>query len=113
MIYYSTIIPLMLAAMLALFIIPRILVVSVKKELMDEGAAVRDGKVKRNVPRLGGVSLYPILVISVGLPLGLTFLLNDDFSTNAENMPYFVQFMMVLTGLYDSLRCPGCALCHC
>ena len=99
MIYYSTIIPLMLAAMLALFIIPRILVVSVKKELMDEGAVVRDGKIKRNVPRLGGVSLYPILVISVGLPLGITFLLNDDFNTNAENMPYFVQFMMVLTGL--------------
>ena len=99
MIYYSTIIPLMLAAVLALFIIPRILVVSVKKELMDEGATVRDGKIKRNIPRLGGVSLFPILVISVGLPLGCTFLLNENFTTNGENMPYFVQFMMVLTGL--------------
>lgn len=99
MIYYSTIIPLMLAVLLALFIIPRILVVSVKKELMDEGAVVKDGKKKRIVPRLGGVSLFPILVISVGLPLGCTFLLNEDFSTNGENMPYFVQFMMVLTGL--------------
>ena len=99
MIYYFILAPLLLSVLLALFIIPRILVVSVKKELMDEGAVVRDGKIKRNVPRLGGVSLYPILVISVGLPLSFTFLMNDDFTTNGENVEYFIQFMMVLTGL--------------
>lgn len=99
MIYYSIIIPLLLATSLALFIIPRIIMVSVKKELMDEDAIERDGKIRRKVPRFGGVSLFPILVISVGLPLACTFLLNDQFSTNAENGTCFVQFMMMMTGM--------------
>ena len=99
MIYYSIIIPLLLAALLSLYIIPRIIVVSVKKELMDEGIMVRDGKKRRKVPRLGGVSLFPIMVISVGLPLACTFFLNDQYSTNAENMNVFVMFVMMLTGL--------------
>ena len=99
MIYYSIIIPLLLASLLSLYIIPRIIVVSVKKELMDEEIMVRDGRRKRNVPRLGGVSLFPIMVISVGLPLACTFFLNDQYSTNAENMDVFVMFVMMLTGL--------------
>ena len=99
MIYYSIIIPLLLATFLAFFIIPRIIMVSVKKELMGDEALVRDGKVRRNVPRFGGVSLFPILVISVGLPLACTFFLNNQFSTNAENSTYFVQFMMMMTGM--------------
>lgn len=99
MIYYSIIIPLLLATLLSLYIIPRIIVVSVKKELMDEGTIVRDGKRRRNVPRLGGVSLFPIMIISVGLPLACTFFLNDQYSTNAENMSVFVMFVMMLTGL--------------
>lgn len=99
MIYYSIIIPLLLATSLALYIIPRIIMVSVKKELMGDEALVRDGKVRRNVPRFGGVSLFPILVISVGLPLACNFFLNDQFSTNAENMEYFVQFLLMMTGL--------------
>lgn len=99
MIYYSIIIPLLLATSLSLYIIPRIIVVSVKKELMGEESMVRERKKRRNVPRLGGVSLFPILVISVGLPLACTFFLHDQFSTNAENMSYFVQFMLMVTGL--------------
>ena len=99
MIYYSIIIPLLLATFLAFFIIPRIIMVSVKKELMGEETVVRDGKIRRRVPRFGGVSLFPILVVSVGLPLACTFFLNDQFSTNAENSTYFVQFMLMMTGL--------------
>lgn len=99
MIYYSIIIPLLLASFLALYILPRIIVVSVKKELLDESELVRDGKRKRNVPRLGGVSLFPILIISVGLPLACTFFLYDQYTTSSENMDGFVQFMLMLTGL--------------
>ena len=99
MLFYSIIIPLLLATSLALFIIPRIIMVSVKKELMGEETVVRDGKIRRRVPRFGGVSLFPILVVSVGLPLACTFFLNDQFSTNAENSTYFVQFMLMMTGL--------------
>ena len=99
MIYYSIIIPLIIATFLSLYIIPRIIVVSVKKELMDEGAMVRDGKIRRKVPRLGGVSLFPILVISVGLPLACTFLMHDQYAQTPENTSYFVKFLMMLTGI--------------
>ena len=73
--------------------------VSVRKELYDEATQERRGRKKRNVPRLGGVSLFPILVISVGLPLAYTFMLGDSFDTNGETQAYFVQFMMMLAGL--------------
>ena len=99
MIYYSILLPLLLAMSLSLYIIPRILVVSVRKELYDEATQERRGRKKRNVPRLGGVSLFPILVISVGLPLAYTFMLGDSFDTNGETQAYFVQFMMMLAGL--------------
>ena len=99
MIYYSILLPLLLAMSLSLYIIPRILVVSVRKELYDEATQERRGRKKRNVPRLGGVSLFPILVISVGLPLAYTFMLGDSFDTNGETQEYFVQFMMMLAGL--------------
>ena len=99
MIYYSIIIPLLLATLLSLYIIPRIIVVSVKKELMGEEAIMSDGKKRRKVPRLGGVSLFPILMISVGLPLGYTFLLHDQYATTPEYSTYFVRFLMMVTGM--------------
>ena len=99
MTYFSTLLPFLLAMSLSLYIIPRILVVSVKKELYDEAIMERRGKKKRNVPRLGGVSLFPIMVMSVGLPLAYTFLLGDSLDNNSETLDYFVQFMMMLAGL--------------
>ena len=99
MIYYSILIPLFLAVFLSLYIIPHILVVSVKKELADETSMELTGKKKRNVPRLGGVSLFPILVISVGIPLAGTFLLGTSFNTNGETADYFVEFVMMVAGL--------------
>ena len=99
MIYYSILIPLFLAVFLSLYIIPHILVVSVKKELADETSMELTGKKRRNVPRLGGVSLFPILVISVGIPLAGTFLLGASFNTNGETADYFVEFVMMVAGL--------------
>ncbi len=99
MIYYSILIPLFLAVFLSLYIIPHILVVSVKKELADETSMELTGKKRRNVPRLGGVSLFPILVISVGIPLAGTFLLGASFNTNGETADYFVEFVMMIAGL--------------
>ena len=57
MIYYSILLPLLLAMSLSLYIIPRILVVSVRKELYDEATQERRGRKKRNVPRLA-IGLY-------------------------------------------------------
>ena len=73
--------------------------VSVKKELADETSMELTGKKRRNVPRLGGVSLFPILVISVGIPLAGTFLLGASFNTNGETADYFVEFVMMVAGL--------------
>ena len=99
MTYFSTLLPFLLAMSLSLYIIPRILVVSVKKELYDKATIERRGKKKRNVPRLGGVSLFPIMVMSVGLPLAYTFVSGNSLDTNGETIDYFVQFMMMLAGL--------------
>ena len=55
--------PMILAGVLATYIIPRILVVSVKKDLVVPSETRAKGRLR--VPRLGGVSLFPILIISV------------------------------------------------
>ena len=78
MLYLSMMVPLLLAVALAMYIIPRILMVSVKKEL-NLPPRLSD-KSKRTVPRLGGVSLFPVLVIS-------------------ENEATFVQYMFAIAGL--------------
>lgn len=57
--------PLLLSIVLATYIIPRILFVSVKKDLVLPSLTLKKGRLR--VPRLGGVSLFPILVISLGV----------------------------------------------
>ena len=64
MIYVSVILPLLLALLLAQYMIPRILMVSVKKDLVIPSETRDKGRLR--VPRLGGVSLFPVLVISAG-----------------------------------------------
>lgn len=97
MVYYSVLVPLLLSAVLAMYIIPRILMVSVKKELNLPPRLTDKGK--RAVPRLGGVSLFPILVISVGT--GIVASLIDDWETllSGYSEEAFVQFMFVIAGL--------------
>ena len=55
MLYISLFVPLLLNIILATYIIPRILVVSVKKDLVIPSET--KGKGRLRVPRLGGVSL--------------------------------------------------------
>ena len=58
MLYISTLVPVLLSICLAMYIIPRILVVSTKKNLNIPPRHTDKGR--RPVPRLGGVSLFPI-----------------------------------------------------
>ena len=97
MLYISVIVPFVLALVLATYIIPRILVVSVKKDLVIPSET--KGKGRLRVPRLGGVSLFPILVISVGatIVLLLSFFALSFLST--EDKTSFVQYMFGLAGL--------------
>jgi UDP-N-acetylmuramyl pentapeptide phosphotransferase/UDP-N-acetylglucosamine-1-phosphate transferase len=97
MLYISVIVPFVLAIVLATYIIPRILVVSVKKDLVIPSETKDKGRLR--VPRLGGVSLFPILVISVGATIVvlLTFFAPSFLST--EDQTAFVQYMFGLAGL--------------
>ena len=95
--YYALFIPLVLSILLAMYIIPRILVVSVKKDLTLPPRLSDKGH--RSVPRLGGVSLFPILVISVGA--AIVFCMFEDWDLLLIGKPEssFVQYLLTLAGL--------------
>ncbi|MBQ6379559.1 MAG: undecaprenyl/decaprenyl-phosphate alpha-N-acetylglucosaminyl 1-phosphate transferase [Prevotella sp.] len=97
MLYISLIVPLLLTIVLATYIIPRILVVSVKKDLVIPSET--KGKGRLRVPRLGGVSLFPILIISVGTTLVLLITLFSLSLLEKEDKTTFVQYMFGLAGL--------------
>lgn len=97
MLYISIIVPLLLTIVLATYIIPRILVVSVKKDLVIPSET--KGKGRLRVPRLGGVSLFPILVISVGTTVVLLITLFSLSLLEKEDKTTFVQYMFGLAGL--------------
>jgi UDP-N-acetylmuramyl pentapeptide phosphotransferase/UDP-N-acetylglucosamine-1-phosphate transferase len=97
MLYLSMMVPLLLAVALAMYIIPRILMVSVKKELNLPPR--RSDKSKRTVPRLGGVSLFPIMVISVGAAVVACLMDSGTTLFTAESEYTFVQYMFAIAGL--------------
>lgn len=97
MLYISIIIPLVLSITLATYIIPRILVVSVKKDLVIPSET--KGKGRLRVPRLGGVSLFPVLIISVGAAIVILQLFFDQSFLERVDKMSFVQYMFGLAGL--------------
>lgn len=97
MLYLSLFVPLLLSIGLAMYIIPRILVVSVKKDLNLPPRYTDKGH--RNVPRLGGVSLFPILVISVGLAAVSCLMFDWRTLLSGEDEDTFVQFTFAIAGL--------------
>ena len=97
MLYISLLVPLLLTIVLATYIIPRILVVSVKKDLVIPSETKSKGRLR--VPRLGGVSLFPILIISVGATIVLLLSFFADSLLRMEDKISFVQYMFGLAGL--------------
>ncbi|MBO5593723.1 MAG: undecaprenyl/decaprenyl-phosphate alpha-N-acetylglucosaminyl 1-phosphate transferase [Prevotella sp.] len=99
MLYLSMMVPLLLSVALAMYIIPRILMVSVKKEL-NLPPRLSD-KSKRTVPRLGGVSLFPIMVISVGAAIVACMMDLEGEQTLfvGQSESTFVQYMFAIAGL--------------
>lgn len=97
MLYISLIVPLVLSIVLATYIIPRILVVSVKKDLVIPSETRSKGRLR--VPRLGGVSLFPILIISVGATAVILLSFFDQSFLEGEDKTSFVQYMFGLAGL--------------
>ena len=97
MLYISIFVPLLLNIVLATYIIPRILVVSVKKDLVIPSETKSKGRLR--VPRLGGVSLFPILIISVGTTIVLLLTFSSSSFLEKEDTTTFVQYMFGLAGL--------------
>lgn len=97
MIYISIISSLLLSAALATYMIPRILMVSVKKDLVIPSETRSKGRLR--VPRLGGVSLFPILIICVGTMVVLCLNYDQSGLWGMGNKTRFVQYMFALAGL--------------
>lgn len=97
MLYISMFVPLLLSVVLAMYIIPRILVVSVKKDLNIPPRFTDKGK--RSVPRLGGVSLFPILIISIGAAVVACLMVDSHTLLAWENDDTFVQYVFAIAGL--------------
>ena len=95
--YLAILLPLLLSVVLATYIIPRILVVSVKKDLVVPSETRDKGRLR--VPRLGGVSLFPILVISVGATMVCLVKFHILPLIAYEDSDTFVYYMFGVAGL--------------
>lgn len=95
--YLAILLPLLLSVVLATYIIPRILVVSVKKDLVVPSETRDKGRLR--VPRLGGVSLFPILVISVGATMVCLVKFHILPLIAYEDSDTFVYYMFGIAGL--------------
>lgn len=98
----------MLAFILGLVIVPKILLISYKKKLFD---LPNSRKVHTTpVPRLGGLSFFPVILITLCLILGLDFYWGTPIHLYfLENRPYEFLFfvvgcmMLFLIGVTDDL----------
>ncbi|KMW40039.1 MraY family glycosyltransferase [Parabacteroides sp. D26] len=96
------------AVSLGMVIIPRILVISHKKRLYDVPDARKVHTMP--VPRLGGLSFFPVILMSMFLVIGFRLYFWDmDTSSLSFNMLYEYLFLFVgmtllyLVGVYDDL----------
>jgi UDP-GlcNAc:undecaprenyl-phosphate GlcNAc-1-phosphate transferase len=96
MIYFFIVTVFVISALLASVIIPRILLVSYKKRLFD----VPDARKVHTtpVPRLGGISFFPVLLVTLCLAMGLRYLFNFPIEHLSANQ-VFIQFMFFVAGL--------------
>jgi UDP-N-acetylmuramyl pentapeptide phosphotransferase/UDP-N-acetylglucosamine-1-phosphate transferase len=95
--YILPFLPFVLSMVLATYIIPRILVVSVKKDLVIPSMTSQKGRLR--VPRLGGLSLFPILVISLGTTVVTLLMCHETAFLENETDESFVHYMFALAGL--------------
>lgn len=105
----------LLSVILASVIIPRILFISYKKRLFD---VPDDRKIhEMPIPRLGGLSFLPVILMSLCLITGLRYYMNDPVDTLwASNL--FIQYLffvvgsilLYLVGVADDLV--GVSYCH-
>ena len=85
----------LIAMLLGIILIPRILLISYKKQLFD----IPDGRKvhKLPIPRLGGLSFFPAIIIAVTLDIGARYML----SLSGYVLPFEaeVDLLFVLAGM--------------
>lgn len=114
MIYFCIFGAFLLSVLLATLILPRILMISYKKRLFD----IPDDKRKVHkipVPRLGGLSFFPVILITVSLVVGIQgsfsgYLLSEDWGWDLfiRYLFFVVGFtLLYLVGVADDLAGVG------
>lgn len=85
----------LISALMACVIIPRILLISHKHQLYDipDERKIHDTP----VPRLGGLSFFPVLVISISMSMAVRYLLGYDVIFVPERI-VLVEFLFLLAG---------------
>lgn len=92
---FNIVLPLLLSVFLSIFVIPHILVISYKKKLFD----VPDSRKMHTaeIPRLGGVSFFPILLVSWGTSMEIRYLFYHII--NLDSIPVLSKFLFLFIGL--------------
>lgn len=94
----------LLSLILGMLIIPKILLISYKKRLFDQPDSRKVHSVP--VPRLGGLSFFPVILISVCFVLGMFFYLGHTVENHCTNeLLFFAVGIMTLflVGVADDL----------
>ena len=93
---FSVLVPLLLSIVLGTLFVPRVLLLSRKRKLYD----IPDQRKVHNrpIPRLGGVTFFPVLLISFCLTVGLWMLL-ELYSNPSHVDAYFPRFILLSVGM--------------
>ena len=93
--YWFLVISFVLSFILGWGLIPRVLVISHKHKLFDmpDDRKVHD----MPIPRLGGLTFFPVIVITISLLMGIRYL-NGWSIINVSSREVFVEFMLLLSG---------------
>ena len=86
-----------LAIVLGAGILPRILYVSHKKKLFD---IPNERSVHQSpIPRLGGLSFYPVIIIVCGLSIGVRYLVGLSISTSIAPLDMLCKYLMLVVAM--------------
>lgn len=93
---FSVGVPFVISVVLGILFVPRVLLISRKKNLYDLPDA---RKVHKNpVPRLGGITFFPVLMMSFCLAIGVWALMGLYGGFNNVNL-YFARFILMAVGM--------------
>lgn len=93
---YSVVVPFFLSAVLGWLFIPRVLILSHRKRLFD----IPDERKMHNmpIPRLGGITFLPILLICVCMVFGIWVMMDMSYDLRGFHL-FLVRFILLFVGM--------------